>query len=106
MLSTYFENTYTLNRLGSGPLGHYLDDFALQLNEQGYAKSVARRMLNAGARLGYFVKHKDIDLDLSNPTIIDDFRLHLATSDGIPPNKRTIEDIGHGAKQFLAYLYP
>ncbi len=105
MLSTYFENTYTLNRLGSGPLGHYLDGFAQQLDEQGYAKSVARRMLNAGARLGSFVKLKDIDLDLSNPTIIDDFRQHLATSDGIPPNKRTIEDIGHGAKQFLAYLY-
>jgi hypothetical protein len=105
MLVTYFENTYTLNRLRSGPLGQYLDGFAQHLDEQGYAKSVARRMLNAGAHLEHFVKHKEIDLDLHNPTIIDDLRQHLATSNGTPPNKRTIEDIGHGAKQFLTYLY-
>ena len=74
MLETYFENTNTLNRHRAGPLGQYVDGFAQRLAEQGYTKSTARRILNAAARLGQFVKLKAIDLTLVNPIKIGDFR--------------------------------
>lgn len=105
MLETYFKNTYTLNRLRASPLGRYIDGFAQHLNEQGYTKSIARRILNAGARFGDFFNLKDIDLDQDNPTIIEDFEQHLAAPNGKPPGMRTIKDIGRGARYFLTYLY-
>jgi site-specific recombinase XerC len=105
MLETYFENTNTLNHHRAGPLGQYIDGFTQQLVELGYTKSTARRILNAAARLGQFVKLKTIDLTLVNPIKIDDFRQHLAQTDFKTPSKRTIDDISHGAKLFITYLY-
>ncbi len=105
MLELYFQNTNTLNHHRSGPLGHYIDGFAKHLDELGYTKSIARRILNAAARLGQFLKLKEIDLTLANSTIIDDFGQHLAQADCKSPHKRTIKDVQHGAKLFLTYLY-
>ena len=51
MLSTYFEDSRTLEKLSSGPASPYLDGFANHLHLDGYASGTARRYLRTAVHL-------------------------------------------------------
>ena len=55
MLETYFSASKMRADLRSGPSGPYLDDFAAELERQGYSGDTAIRYLRAAAHLGHVV---------------------------------------------------
>ena len=56
MLDDFFETTFTLHRLRSGPSGPYIDGFAQKLKKEGCSKETARRFLRSAAHIGRFAE--------------------------------------------------
>ena len=77
MLGTYFQTTFAVDRLRSGPSGPFVDGFAQQLERQGYSWWTARAHLRAAAHLGQFAQARDIRFDSIGRATLETFRLHL-----------------------------
>jgi hypothetical protein len=59
-MEQFFENPQTLLRLREGPLGIYIDSFAKQLADQGYARSSARYQLLLVADFSRWLEQQQI----------------------------------------------
>jgi site-specific recombinase XerD len=77
MLETYFSAPKTLRRLHSGISGPYIDGFAEDLENQGYAPASAVRYLRAAAHLGCFVQRHGGALRDIDGKLLDSFCRHL-----------------------------
>jgi integrase len=104
MLEKYFETTFVMDRLRSGPSGPYVDGFAQQLEHQGYSWWTIRGYLRAAAHLGQFAQVYDISLDSIGRAALDAFRLHLPSCRCPRSNGGTTEAVVRGAKLFVAHL--
>ncbi len=66
MIEHFFPNPVVLVRLHAGPLGAYIDAFAQELSERGYAVWTAQYAMRLLATSGTWLVHKDLaitDLD-------------------------------------------
>jgi site-specific recombinase XerD len=104
MLDKYFESSFTLEQLRSGPSAPWLDSFAQCLHEDGYAWWTARAYLRAAYHLGHFLKIKGVDLAALGPDIVVEFRQHLKRCRCPKPRGGRTEDTVRGAEAFLRYL--
>jgi integrase/recombinase XerD len=69
-MEQFFENPQTLLRLREGPLGIYIDSFAKQLADQGYARSSARYQLLLVADFSRWLEQQQItDSDITSEHI-------------------------------------
>ena len=105
MLERYFTARTTLRRLRFGPSGPYIDRFAAVLEQDGYAKAVAKRYLRAAVHLGYFLQQQGKALTDIHSTTPEMFSRHLATcccpvSSGEGNNHHPY----FGAKRYCDYL--
>ncbi len=62
-MDQYFKSPNTLLRLREGPLGIYLDSFAQQLGDQGYARYSARLQLRLVADFSRWLKEQGVIAD-------------------------------------------
>ena len=77
MLSNYFEDPRTLEQLGSGPAGSYIDGFANHLHFDGYAAGTARRYLRAAVHLGLWMDTANCLIEELNEETLAAFASHL-----------------------------
>ena len=104
MLEIYFESSYTLYRLRSGPLGNYIDGFAQALKDNGYSKQTARRYLRSGAHVGHFLNLNNITFSSISKKTLRDFQDHLVDCHCPRSNGGTTPDVMRGAEWFFEYL--
>ena len=71
----FFTFPRTRCRLYAGPLGPYIDRFANQLHEQGYARRTSRTKLSTVARFSYWLQQRKLGLETVNA---DQFKRFLA----------------------------
>ena len=77
MLERHFGAPKTLRRLRAGLSGSYIDDFADELDADGYAHASVVRYLRAAAHLGVFVKKSGRNLADTDESVLDAFIKHL-----------------------------
>lgn len=63
MLTTYFEQPFTLRKLRSGIAGPYLDDFAAQLARAGYSRYKIRAHLRGAGRFSGWAAQAGLTID-------------------------------------------
>ncbi len=63
MLANYFTETFTIQRLHSGPSGPYMDGFAQELRNKQYGWETARRYLRGASHLGQYLKIVEVELN-------------------------------------------
>ena len=70
MIEHFFPNPAVLVRLHAGPLGAYVDAFARELSERGYAVWTAQYAMRLLAALGTWLVQKDLAItDLDEPAL-------------------------------------
>ena len=79
MLTIYFKSPFTLERLGSGPSGPYLDGFANKLHLAGYSQGAAQRLLRAASHLGVWGQANDNPIQSFNKDTLTSFQHHLSS---------------------------
>jgi len=104
MLKNYFETSFVVQRLRSGPAGKHVDGFADQLQGQGYSWRSARGYLRAAAHLGRFTQVEGIGFDSIGPDTLERFRLHLPACRCPRSNGGTGSNVVRGAELFVGYL--
>ena len=104
MLSTYFENSRTIEQLRSGPADFYLDGFANHLHLDGYAPETARRYLRAAVHLGLWVDTVNCLIEDLNEEFLATFASHLPCCACNRASKDKSPDIIIGAQHFFNYL--
>ena len=77
MLEKYFSAPKTLRRLRGGISGSYIDAFADDLEQDGYAPASAVRYIRAASHLGCFVQRKGGVLEDIDRKLLDAFCGHL-----------------------------
>ena len=77
MLIHYYESAQFVERLRNAPGGAYLDGFAGQLWDAGYAQLTARRLVRAARHLFYWASRKHIALEDLDDAQLQRFQRHL-----------------------------
>jgi len=75
MIEHFFPNPVVLVRLHAGPLGAYIDAFAQELSERGYAAWTAQYAMRLLAALGTWIVHKDLAISALDETRFEAFLL-------------------------------
>jgi len=104
VLESYFETSFVVDRLRSGPAAAYIDGFAQLLERQGYSWWTARGYLRAAAHLGQFAQFNEISFDSIGQAALEAFRLHLPSCQCPRANGGTTQAVVLGAKLFVAHL--
>ena len=77
MISTYFKAPWTLERMRSGCVGPYIDDFADALAGAGHTPHTIRGHIRAAVHIGRWADCRGIDLASWDDDILTRFRRHL-----------------------------
>jgi len=105
MLTIYFKSPFTLEQLGSGPSGLYLDGFAHKLHLAGYSQGAAQRLLRAASHLGVWGQANDNPIQSFNKDTLASFQHHLSSCCCPKSNGGRGPNVFFGAKRFLEYLH-
>lgn len=73
MIDQFYTNPRVLDRLHGGPLGSYIDSFAVWLSEQGYKKSTITYGLRLIGVLSCWMQQRGINVDGLNEKTTTDF---------------------------------
>lgn len=105
MLTNYFENVLTLNRLRSGPSGPYIEGFASKLHNDGYTWWTSRRYLRAAAHFGIWTMREGIFIPQITHESIEKFGNHLPLCTCPDAKGGKTKDAILGASHFVEYLH-
>lgn len=104
MLTIYFTDSRTLERLSSGPASPHLDGFAEFLRAQGYSWATARRYLRAAAHLGQWVDTVNIGIVNLNEEALSAFARYLTTCSCNRSSVDKSSNVIVGGRHFLNHL--
>ena len=102
MLRHFFAS---VRKLRDGPARPYLQAFAKELYQTGYARIAACRHLRAAAHLMHWTRRKGLSPTSLNDTWVESFRHHLPQRHCLGYGRRSPAEPLRGARQFLAYLH-
>lgn len=102
MLRHFFAS---VRKLRDGPARPYLQAFAKELYQTGYARIAACRHLRAAAHLMHWTRRKGLSPTSLNDTWVESFRHHLPQRHCLGYGRRSPAEPLSGARQFLAYLH-
>jgi len=105
MLTKYFEDVFTLNRLRSGPSGPYIDGFASDIHSCGYTWWTSRRYLRAATHFGIWTMREGICLPEVSNESIEKFGNHLPSCTCPDGKGGKTKDATLGALHFAEYLH-
>ena len=105
MLDKYFESSFTLGRLRSGPVAPWVEGFAQSLDRDGYSWWTARTYLEAANHLGRFLQLMGFALAAVQPETIVAFERHFTRCRCPKPRGGKSADTVRGAQCFLRYLW-
>ena len=104
MLESFFEAPFTLDRLRSGPSGGYIDGFAEQLQEDGYARETVRCYLRSACHLGWFMETEGEKLSGARLGTLNAFSQHFDQCQCPHGYGGRRPDAIRGARHFLGHL--
>lgn len=104
MLESFFEASFTLDRLRSGPSGQYIDGFAEQLREDGYSRETVRCYLRSAAHVGWFMETEGKELSVATFGTLKAYSLHLDHCQCPHGYRGRRPEAIRGGKHFLGYL--
>ena len=73
MIEKFFSNRATLIRLRAGPLGPYVDTFAVWLTKHGYARSTAGQKISLVSALSHWLQRRGHEADVLDEQKVDKF---------------------------------
>jgi site-specific recombinase XerD len=104
MLTCYYTSPQFVAKLRNSPAGPYLDGFAEELKEAGYAQLTARRCIRAAQHLLHWANGKQIPPHALRETDIVRFKRHLPRCQCRPYGHADRPSLESGARLFLGYL--
>lgn len=104
MLTKFFESPTRIRELQRGPTGPWLESFADELAQVGYAETTARRHIRAAEHFLYWTSRKRIGVDHWVESSVDSFVRHLDRC-RCPHYGHTCRmDLQNGVRLFLGHL--
>jgi integrase/recombinase XerD len=99
-MEQFFKHPQTLSRLREGPLGPYLDAFAQQLRDQGYARYSARLQLRLAADFSRWLTQQGLAVHETTPELTKHYLRYRAQrqrprSDDAAALKRLLDLLRH-----------
>jgi site-specific recombinase XerD len=104
MLTDYFVNEQSLERLRRGAAGGYLDDFSDWLANSGYAVSTILSYLYAAERFLTWARSNGLEVPTLNPDNLSDYRISLAATNPVGRRAHEGGNAYCGARRFVVFL--
>ncbi len=104
MLTEFFDSDFRIRQLRDGPNGRFLEGFAQELSQAGYAEITARGHLRAAEHLCYWSGREGIPISAVTRKLVEDFGRHLDECDCAEYGRTPKPRLQTGANLFFDYL--
>jgi site-specific recombinase XerD len=104
MLTKYFNDRKTLEKLRSGPAGPHLDGFAIQLECNGYSRQTARRHIRGAGHFSAWAEANGSTINALDETGLVAFSRYLSSHERLKYKTGRYTSTFIGARHFVTFL--
>jgi site-specific recombinase XerD len=104
MLTEFFDSPLRIRQLREGPYGRFLEGFAQELSQAGYAEITARGHLRSAEHLCHWTGREGVPISALDRGLVEDFGHHLGRCDCAEYGHTQKQKLKKGVNLFFGYL--